>query len=205
MNDPTGGFSTPGKMPWYGWSIPARACVTGAHLAKKKGTVCHGCYALKGRYYFAKVQNALERRLEASRQPGWEQAMIEGILHLERKTRSGENRFRWFDSGDLQSTEMLRQINRIALATPGVRHWLPTREYKMVREFLTTDTFAPNLVVRTSAPWVGRVPGNRLADLPYSTVGAGGDAAACPAPQQGNQCKSCDQCWLKKDIDYHLH
>lgn len=203
--DGTGGFSTPGKMPWYGWSIPAKDCVTGSKLAKKEGTVCHGCYALKGRYYFKKVQNALERRLLASRQPGWEQAMVEGILHLQRKTRSGENRFRWFDSGDLQSTEMLRQINRIALATPGVRHWLPTREYKMVREFLATEQLAPNLVVRTSAPWVGKVPGNRLADLPYSTVGAGGEATPCPAPQQGNKCLACDNCWLKKDIDYHLH
>ncbi len=49
---------------------------------------------------------------------------------------TGEPFFRWFDSGDLQSVEMVRDIVAVAERTPEIRHWLPTREYATVREYL---------------------------------------------------------------------
>ena len=67
----TGGLSEPGKMPGRAFNLPAKACVTGAKLVKIPGSVCHGCYALKGRYRFSNVQQALERRLTAINHPQW--------------------------------------------------------------------------------------------------------------------------------------
>ena len=45
----TGGLSKPSKMPGPAHNLPAAACTTGAKLAKIPGSVCSGCYALKGR------------------------------------------------------------------------------------------------------------------------------------------------------------
>ena len=61
----TGGLSKPSKMPGPAHNLPAQACLTGAKLVKVPGSVCAGCYALKGRYRFNNVQAALNRRLQA--------------------------------------------------------------------------------------------------------------------------------------------
>ena len=50
-----GGLGKPSKMPWWSWSISATECITGSKLAEVEGTVCSGCYALKGNYRFANV------------------------------------------------------------------------------------------------------------------------------------------------------
>jgi hypothetical protein len=54
----TGGLSKPSKMPGPAHNLPAVACKTGAKLVKVPGSVCAGCYALKGRYRFNNVQQA---------------------------------------------------------------------------------------------------------------------------------------------------
>ena len=58
----TGGLSTPSKMPGPAHNLPAAACKTGAKLAQIPGSVCSGCYALKGRYRFNNVQKTEERK-----------------------------------------------------------------------------------------------------------------------------------------------
>lgn len=62
IEDQIGTLSQPSKMPCYGFSISARRCNVGQRLAKVKGSVCAGCYALKGNYMFPVVQKALEKR-----------------------------------------------------------------------------------------------------------------------------------------------
>ena len=59
----TGGLSKPSKMPGPAHNLPAVACKTGAKLVQIPGSVCAGCYALKGRYRFNNVQKALQRCL----------------------------------------------------------------------------------------------------------------------------------------------
>ena len=44
----TGGLSKPSKMPGPAYNLPAQACITGAKLVQIPGSVCEGCYALKG-------------------------------------------------------------------------------------------------------------------------------------------------------------
>lgn len=211
-----GGLSHPSKMPWWGWSTPASACITGGKLAKQEGTVCSGCYALKGFYMFPGAQTAMHRRMAAARNPRFVEAFIIALENLYLKTRKRrangdrENRFRWFDSGDLQSVEMLIKINDIALGTPQVQHWLPTREAKIVSAFLEKHgVFAPNLCVRISVAMVGSLPTRRPQGLPFATVGVDESDAVnqCPASRfQNNECRDCDACWSRDtDINYPLH
>ena len=58
---------------------------------------------------------------------------------------------RWFDSGDLQSVEMLRAICNVCALTPQIKHWLPTQERAIVQEFKRSNTIPANLVIRISA------------------------------------------------------
>lgn len=211
-----GGLSHPEKMPWWAWSISANDCVTGGRLAQQEGTVCSDCYALKGRYLFPNVRTAHDRRLEASRRPDFVEAFIIVLTNLHAKTRKRladgrvENRFRWFDSGDLQSLEMLEQINSIAEGTPAIDHWLPTRENGIVEAFLKKHgEFAPNLTVRLSAPLVGVAPRRRPLGLAFATVGCNTLTGVhdCKAlAEQGNRCLDCDRCWDRGvDINYPVH
>ena len=97
----TGGLSKPGKMPEGSYNLPAAACQTGAKLALIEGTPCHGCYALKGRYNFSNVQQALRRRLKSLMHPRWTEAMTVLV--------KGKKHFRWHDSGDIQSVAHLKK------------------------------------------------------------------------------------------------
>ena len=98
----TGGLSAPSKMPGPAYNLPAQGCITGAKLQAVEGSVCAGCYALKGRYNFKNVRLALARRLQSLDHPQWVYAMIVLI--------KGEEVFRWHDSGDLQSVQHLMNI-----------------------------------------------------------------------------------------------
>ena len=71
----TGGLSSPSKMPGYAYNLPAWECVTGVKLQAIKGSVCSGCYAMKGRYRFPNVKDALNRRLNSLTHPQWVEAM----------------------------------------------------------------------------------------------------------------------------------
>ena len=72
IQERTGTLSNPSKMPCHGYSIPAIHCKIGSLLAKKRGTVCSNCYALKGRYVFPNVQAAMEKRFNAvMNSPTW--------------------------------------------------------------------------------------------------------------------------------------
>ena len=192
----TGGLSAPGKMPEGSYNLPASACQTGAKLALIPGTPCHGCYALKGRYRFPNVKDALARRLASLKHPDWVPAMvalIQGIKH-----------FRWHDSGDVQSAWHLQQIFKVCELTPDTMHWLPTQERKYLP--LPGSTIPPNLVIRLSNAKNDSLPGNAWTH--WSTVVTEPRAGhVCPAPDQGGKCMSCRACWSKdvKEIQYRKH
>ena len=121
----TGGLSAPNKMPGPSINLPAVACITGAKLVNVKGSTCSGCYALKGRYRFQNVKNAMQRRLNKLHDPRWVDAMVTLI--------DKQPVFRWHDSGDLQSVQHLKNIFEVCKRTPGTRHWLPTREARFLK------------------------------------------------------------------------
>lgn len=212
-----GGLSNPSKMPWYSWSTSAYDCITGSRLREVKNSVCSDCYACKGCYVFSVVRSAQARRLDALKDPRFEDAFVKVLTTLYEKSRKTytkdgevikENRFRWHDSGDLQSVNHLHIINNIAKRTPMINHWCPTREYGILKKFLKKDTLAENLLVRVSAAMIQQTFKERPLGLPFSTVGALTDESLsqCPASEQGNKCLNCTNCWDKtKDVNYAQH
>lgn len=205
--DFVGGLSAPSKMPCHGYSIPATKCITGSKLVNVPGSVCHGCYALKGRYPLANVQTAMNKRLDSISKPEWVDAMV---LAIEHKEKSGY--FRWHDSGDIQSLEHLSKIAEIAKRLPAIKFWLPTREYTIVNRWFEAGNIRPeNLIIRLSAHMIdGPLPTAlatkwNLAVSGVHTV-APSDASACPAQSQGNKCLDCRACWNNdKIVSYHKH
>ena len=202
-----GNLSRPSKMPSYAWSISARRCNTGSKLAKVKGSVCYNCYALKGRYMFNNTQDALERRYDAwsSDRERWVDAMIYLMHNKQHIVNTGH--FRFFDSGDIQGSDMLDDINTVAWASPLIRFWLPTKEYKLIRDY--DKEIAPNLVIRVSAPTVDKeFSGYTHISTVYNKDNIDtAKGVVCPASKQDNQCGSCRACWNDKvsEVSYIAH
>ena len=183
-NKIVGGLSKPGKMPCPSINLPAPACITGSILALIEGTTCFGCYALKGRYKFKTTIKAMARRLRALSHGSWTAAMI--TLMKNRKY------FRWHDSGDLQGAQHLKNILEVCKQTPDTKHWLPTREAKLL-QYLDPDVIPKNLLIRLSATKVDGAPSQAW---PWtSTVVTNRGSRTCPAPTQGGKCIDCRQCW----------
>lgn len=191
----TGGLSKPSKMPGFAYSIPAQACGIGSRLRNVQGSICSKCYALKGRYVFGNVKNALARRLASLVHSEWVQAMAFQI------NQAAVNVFRWHDSGDVQNLEHLERIVEVCRLTPDVRHWLPTREYAIVTAYKEKHgAFPDNLNVRLSAYMVdGPLPEGAAARLGVTMSGVTSDPSkvSCPAYKQGGVCGSCRACWDK--------
>ena len=190
----TGGLSAPSKMPGPAYNLPATECITGAKLVQIPGSVCAGCYALKGRYRFNNVRMALARRLESLKHPRWVDAMVTLI--------SGEPWFRWHDSGDLQSAWHLTRIFEVCNRTPETRHWLPTREAKFLK-FIDPDIIPANLIIRLSGHMID---GKNATWWPW-TSSVSTKTKTCPAKDQGNKCLDCRSCWNRSvsNVTYPKH
>jgi hypothetical protein len=208
-----GGLSAPEKMPCESYSLSAFKCKTGSALRKVEGSTCASCYACTGAYRFPGTVNAMQRRLDSLSDPRWTAAFI----HILNRKRNAY--FRWHDSGDLQSLNHLRNIVEVAKHTPRVSHWLPTREFAIVREYLRTyGEFPANLRVRVSAAMIDR---SAPAEFEYTSevcTVAPADPIAdamegkrhCPAYKQNGLCSGdlidCRSCWSTcKTIVYPLH
>jgi len=195
-----GGLSAPSKMPCHSYNLPAHKCNVGSRLAKLYGSVCSDCYALKGRYLFPIVQRALERRLATIRKKNWASNMARSI--------NNAPFFRWHDSGDIQSLRHLHNIVDVANSTPDTLHWLPTREGKIVRDFLRNQSAPSNLVIRVSGAMIDGPRPKHFAHT--STVHdrtIPTDSHVCPASTQGNQCGDCRACWSQDvgNVSYPHH
>ncbi len=187
-----GSLSEPSKMPGYAWGISARLCKTGSKLRKVEGSVCSKCYAFRGNYPFPVVKNAQAKRLEGLNHPKWVEAMVFLI-----RAKSMVPFFRIFDSGDLQSEEMLVKIVQIAKLMPDFKFWLPTREIGIVKRYFENNPCPKNLIVRVSAATIDRQPPK---DLPKGilTSGVSTGRFTCPSSAQGNACLDCRKCWDRK-------
>ena len=194
----TGGLSSPSKMPGYAYNLPAWRCITGVKLQAVEGSVCAGCYAMKGRYRFRNVKDALNRRLNSLTHPKWISAMAFLITHYSKK----QPWFRWHDSGDLQGIDHLKNIFMVCNLTSWIQHWMPTREVKILKG-IQPEIVPKNLIIRVSSHMIDQAPVNFWPHT--STVVRAGKT--CPAQEQGNECGSCRQCWNKdiSNVAYPLH
>jgi hypothetical protein len=188
----TGGLTQTSKMPCKSYSLPTLACQTGYRMAQIPGSVCASCYANKGFYkvYAKTIEPAQVARLASLDDPLWVDSMVAQI--------GTDPYFRWHDSGDLQSVAHLEMIAAVCRATPGTRHWLPTREYGMVKDYIAKhgrEGIPSNLVVRLSAMYPDRpviVPASLrgIAGIAISSVHDKGQpiGTECQAPARlGNR------------------
>ncbi len=195
-----GGLSKTTKMPGYSYSFPAAECRNGSKLHAVPGSVCEKCYARRGNYAFGNVQSVLYRRLESIQDPRWEDAMVASLEFL---VNPLDPAFRWLDSGDLPNYEFLRRLVRVVERTPWIRHWLPTKEYGLIRRWLAEHgPFPENLVVRPCSPMVDGKPLTHFEHSSIVVSFASGEADLeqagvhlCPADQQGHKCGACRACW----------
>jgi hypothetical protein len=168
----------------------------------------------------------MARRLDGLYHRGWVDAMVTLLTHQHRKPffridlgvvgiRNGQ-RFRmnvagwhrWHESGDLQGQWHLAKICYVAFRTPHIRHWLATREIKMVTDYVKGGGFVPdNLTIRVSATMVDQGPPSA-----WPLTSTVHDATAptgypCKAPDQGNECRDCRACWSRDvpNIAYKRH
>ena len=192
----TGGLSFTSKMPCPSWGISATRCRVGSILAQKEGTVCHACYAMRGRYGFDTVQRKLEKRYLGLFHDLWTPSLV-ALIRWHCK-----DHFRWFDSGDVQDLPMLKNIFTICRHTRDILHWLPTREAEIVHA--CADEAPDNLVIRLSAPMIDGKPSHWRTT---STVVSDPGQATCPAPLQDGTCGDCRACWdpAVRNVAYGLH
>ena len=191
------------KMPGYTYGLSAKRCRTGGKLAKIPGSTCSGCYALKGSYLYPSVKIGHSRRLKSINNRTWTAAMIQLITHYEKDF------FRWHDSGDIQTVDHLAKICAVAAGTPHIKHWLPTRETRILKEFKEAGGAIPsNLVIRLSATMVNGAPGkSHEHSSTVHTKDAPPIGEACNASEQGGQCLDCRACWNSdiRNISYEKH
>ena len=194
-------LSSTSKLGCKSISLNAKSCKTGSKLAKKKGSVCFGCYALKGCYQFPVVQEAMERRMKFFYHKDFIPIMVFLLSSLRKK------KFRWFDSGDVQNTIMALNILEICRLTPDIKHWIPSKEYKIWREALKIQKLPDNVCLRMSSPNIDQEPLKGFENT--STVHKDKKAFGleCIAYKQDGKCLDCKACFDKKvkNVSYPLH
>jgi len=194
-------------MPCKSYSLPTETCITGFKMSKIAGSICASCYADRGFYsmYAKTIKPAQFARWDSLTDEDWTQAMT---------TLIGSDRyFRWHDSGDLQGVWHLEKIVEVCNATPDCLHWLPTREFGIVKEFVQAGGVIPkNLIVRLSAMYVDepvKIPKSLqgIQNITASNVHKNKPAGEiCNAPKQNGECGSCRSCWdATKTVTYAIH
>jgi hypothetical protein len=203
-----GTLTSTSKMPCNSYSLPTEACITGFKMAQIAGSICSMCYADKGFYkmYANNIKPAQFSRLDSLNSEFWVSGMVSHI--------GNDPYFRWHDSGDLQSLEHFEKIVAVCLETMLTLHWLPTREYGIIKAFIEKhgkNAIPHNLTVRLSAMYP-----DKPVTVPVSLQGVAGVTVSnvhtdkpignvCKAPAQNGECKDCRMCWSNAVVSYALH
>ena len=197
-------------------------CKVGSKLRDIEGSTCNKCYAIKlSKVYPSALQswkdNLSKFRHNSDNLTLWCEAIAYQINHIseykKRRGLKGTGFHRWFSSGDLDSLDMLKAICYVAKLTPTIKHWLPTREIGILRQYLNhLGTIPDNLTIRISDTKIDeqtkRYPLQHK-NVTYSGVHTKELKAAieCPAYSNSGECGDCSKCWdstiLK--ISYKLH
>ena len=204
------------KMPGLSFGLSTDACKTGTKLQSTCGSVCEKCYARRLENIRPNVRTGHARRTDAVNeatkslkgQLKWVTAMVERIWQKYEGVEDDGRYFRWHDSGDIQSVKHLHMIAVVAMELPDIKFWLPTKEKKMVKDYLRNyGNFPDNLIVRVSSAMIDAAPLKGFEHT--STVHHMKDATGheCPAPSFGGFCHTCRACWSKEvaNVSYHKH
>jgi len=209
-----GTLTSTSKMPCKSYSLPTEACITGFKMSQIAGSICASCYADKGFYkmYANNIKPAQFSRLDSINGEHWVSGMVSLI--------GSDEYFRWHDSGDLQSVEHLEKIISVANNTPNCKHWLPTREYSIVKQYIAKygrESIPNNLKIRLSAMYPDKrvvIPTSLqgIANVTVSNVHTSDVSLksndlgkACAAPKQDGECRDCRLCWSDTPVSYAMH
>jgi len=184
----TGGVAKTKKLNTSSSNLSAFDCKTGSKLATIEGSVCFDCYARKGNYRFPNVKKALQNRTKLISNDSWVKAWVFILKNKKRIVDSGL--FRHHDSGDVQDMTHLRKIIEVARLTPEIKHWLPTKESSLIKNF--KGKMPKNIVIRLSGTMVN---GNPPRYKNTSTVTTDPDKATCRAFETQGECRDCSKCW----------
>lgn len=232
LGSKVGRLGVPSKMPGFALGLSAFDCKRGSKLAEDPRTPCAHCFARRD-FYRTKFEVLLshKRRMKALRHPEWTEAMTVLIRH---ETDPADPYFRWHDSGDLQGVWHLANIVEVCRRTPEVKHWLPTHEPYIVRNYLRrvrtgqAPAIPSNLCIRISADMIGQTPKEieGLDDVPTATTHYGHgndrvpqvsddrkDSIECKSYQRASRpsaagtCGSCRACWHPRimNVSYPIH
>lgn len=205
-NEAVGGLGLPSKMPGYAYGISATLCKTGSKLREVEGTPCYGCYAMKNNYRYPSVIGSHEKRYESMGDyVAWADNLTALLKLLAPMIPDKERYFRFHDSGDVQDTEHLHAILRVAVRNPEWKFWLPTQERAIVRKVKEEVPVPRNIVIRLSSTRIGEKQRSRVEKL-SSTVGYD-KGFQCPASNQKNSCGDCRECWNARriNVNYRKH
>jgi len=236
-----GGFSFTSKMPGGSLAFPAHTCDVGMRLANIKTAGCHACYATRGRYPLNNKQSQMYDNLHGltRNDPRYASALTERMKA--QMLFDGEPYWRWFDSGDLQrgkgetkrnfGAKHFAQTLDVASASPGSKHWLPTRQMGGVKQIMDergVDAIPDNMKTRLSVPFIGQASDNEVNEifgLPNVTSlleelkdmrnidvseisSIDPSSKTCPVSVMGGNCDDygCRDCWEHEGpISYNLH
>lgn len=191
----------------YSWSLLASTHCPGRInlLTQKVAEVCEGCYAMDGNYRFPNVRAVRIQNAEDWQSEDWVDRMVADL--------TGQEYFRWFDSGDAYSLTLARKILRVMERTPDTKHWFATRmgKFDKFRPVLDAMRSLPNVAVRFSADDVGTHGPEHSCMVfdPSEPVPEG--VKACNAyVAEGDKvakCHGCRDCWDKTIpvIGYKAH
>jgi hypothetical protein len=162
---------------------------------------CQGCYATTGNYRFSNVKAPREFNREDWKRDTWVSDMVQAL--------DSSRYFRWFDSGDMYDIRLANKILAVMIATPWVKHWLPTRMYKFIKFQHVIDSMMelPNVVVRLSSDSVTGeiIKGETTSTIFSDTVPKG--AFECKAYENAGKCSGCRACYSKdvQVVAYKAH
>ncbi len=201
-------LSCTSKMPCFSFNLSALDCITGSKLVNIKNSVCYGCYALKGNYARYKLPLKMQqaKKTDKIKHPLWAEALAY-LINNQGNTKD-KNYFRWHDSGDLQSIDHLKKIVEVCNLTPNVKHWLPTREYKIVNDYMKQGGIIPtNLVIRFSAHMIDQKPPKTQLNTSTIHKNKTFHGVECESYKNNNECGACRLCWDHdtKNISYKYH
>jgi hypothetical protein len=177
------------------WSLQAIETCPGSKASNGDlVAACSGCYATTGMYNFPGVKAVRSDNKLAWQEDTWVDTMVKALT-----------------SGDMYNLQLAHKMYNIMLATPHVKHWLPTRMHKFTKfhDILAKMQALPNVMVRPSSDAVDGtytpgVHGSTI--LPSADVVPAG-VTVCNAYQHGGKCNGCRACYDKSVavIGYPAH
>ena len=178
------------------WSLQAiETCPGSIASPGELVDACKGCYATTGNYNYPNVKAPRAENKQDWQRIEWVDDMVQEL--------ETDRYFRWLDSGDLYSLALAEKVLEVMIATPWVKHWLPTRMHKFpkFREVLTRMQALPNVMVRFSSD---SVIGEFTPGLHGSVIGPAAETyqdqpgmALCRAYEHAGKCSGCRNCWNK--------